>query len=371
MKMARTKKSKFRGKVAKNTQKQKTAGTNYGHLKLPKNVSIFKEEPGGRATLDFIPYVVTDEHHMDRDVEMGIAIPGDEDTDLWYKKPYRLHRNIGSENKSIVCPSTWGKPCPICEYKAAKLKDGAEYDEVRDLKPSLRNLYFVIPLGMKDYKEEIHIWDISQFLFQEALNEELDENEEYCVFPDIEDGLSLRIRFSEEKFMNNSFAKTSRIDFEERDSTYDDSILDDLPRLDDCLERLTYKEIESIFHEMESEDEQTSEEESKPAPAKVVRRKKKTAKPKQEEVPKDDTICPACEGEGVDSNGEVCQECQGSCMKDSAKPKKTKPKVKPKKPKEEANRCPYGHRFGIDTDEYDECDECDVWDDCIEVKENN
>src|SRR6056297_1779722 len=228
--MARAKrKSKFRGKVASNTQKQRTQGASFRHLELPKGLNIFKEEPGGRALLDFIPYIVKDEKHMDRDERAGIAIPGNEETDLWYKKPYRLHRNIGSENKSVICPTTWGRKCPICEYKATRLKDGAEYDEVRELKPSLRNLYLVVPLEMKDYKEEMHIWDFSQFLFQEKLNEELDENEDYCSFPDLEEGLSVRIRFSEEKFGKNSFAQTSRIDFEEREGQYNEDMLHSVP----------------------------------------------------------------------------------------------------------------------------------------------
>jgi hypothetical protein len=49
----------------------------------------------------------------------------------------------------------------------------------------------------------------------------------------------------------------------------------------------------------------------------------------------------------------------------------TPTKAVKRKKKTEKNRCPFGHRFGVDTDAYDECDECDVWDDCIEVKENN
>ena len=33
------------------------------------------------------------------------------------------------------------------------------------------------------------------------------------------------------------------------------------------------------------------------------------------------------------------------------------------------NRCPYGHRFGIDCETKDDCDQCDEWDECIEYKE--
>ncbi len=52
-------------------------------------------------------------YHPDRDEEYGIAVPGS----LWYKRPYWLHRGVGPENVSIVCPSSIGKKCPICEYR--------------------------------------------------------------------------------------------------------------------------------------------------------------------------------------------------------------------------------------------------------------
>ena len=386
--MARAKrKSKFRGKVASNTQKQRTQGSSYGHLQLPKGVNIFKEEPGGRALLDFIPYIVKDENHMDRDEREGIAIPGNEETDLWYKKPYRLHRNIGSENKSVVCPTTWGRKCPICEYKATKLKDGVDYDEVRDLKPSLRNLYLVVPLEMKDYKEEMHIWDFSQFLFQEKLNEELDENEDYCSFPDLEEGLSVRIRFSEEKFGKNSFASTSRIDFEERESQYDEDMLDSVPCLDDIVVCPSYEEVEALFFELgEAIEDDAPEPEPETPKRGGLKRKAKTVKPDPEPEP-DENTCVACGGEGVNSRGGVCKPCKGSGIRQPKKkpgseeapkptrrrspaPKEEKPAPAKSKARQQKEDCPYAYKFGVDTDEHEECDECEKWDDCIEAKEN-
>jgi len=431
--MAKAKrKNKFGGKVAVNTQKQRTQGSSYGHLQLPRGCTIFKETPGGKVNLNFMPYVVTDPNHMDRDIDNGIAIPGNPDTNLWYKKPYRLHRNIGSENKSVVCPSTWGKPCPICEYKATRLKDGAEYDEVRELKPSLRNLYLVVPIGAKDYKEEVCVWDISQFLFQETLNEELEENEEFCAFPDLEEGLLVRVRFSEEKFGTSTFAKTSRIDFEDRDAQYEDSVLEDIPNLDEMLVCPSYAEVEALFFESgaapqgDTDDEEEEEEEDeaprKTKKAELTRKKKPAPEPEpeeeeeetDEEEPEEDEApepgdeeedeeepeedvreCRACQGTGVNSKGGECKPCRGSGQRQVGKTtespapvrKKAAPAPAPKKkaltknapeeapkklkakPAEGKGKCPHGFKFGVDTDTKDECDECNLWDDCIEVKE--
>jgi len=32
--------------------------------------------------------------------------------------------------------------------------------------------------------------------------------------------------------------------------------------------------------------------------------------------------------------------------------------------------CPYGHRFGVDTDNFDDCADCELWDDCIDKKQS-
>src|ERR1700722_4822173 len=185
-------KKSFRDKVAKNSQQQRTRASNYGHLRLPRGVNVFKETPGGRASLDFLPYVVTDERHPDRDDEDGTAVPDS----TWYRRPYRLHKRIGSNDDSIVC---LGKRCPICEYRARLLAEGADYTDpiISDLKASDRNLYYVVPKDDKSYEDRPHIWDMSQFLFQDKLNDELEENPDFGDFPELEDGRTVRIRFAE------------------------------------------------------------------------------------------------------------------------------------------------------------------------------
>ena len=71
--------SSFKGKVAQNTQKQKSQGASYAHLRLPKGVSVFSPDVTTRVKLDFLPYEVTSPAHLDRDDEYGIAVPGE----LW------------------------------------------------------------------------------------------------------------------------------------------------------------------------------------------------------------------------------------------------------------------------------------------------
>jgi len=325
--MVRNRKRRFgKGKTTRNASKR-SHGVAYSHLSIPSGVSIFREEPGSRIRLDIIPYEVKDPNHPDRDEEYEIAVPGT----LWYKRPYWIHRNIGANNETVVCPSSVNKPCPICEYRAQLLKDGARWDDdnVRALKSSMRNLYLVIPRKSKDYPEQIHIWDISQFCFQSKLDEELLETEEYDSFPDLEEGYRLRIRFTEEQIGTNKFADTSRIDFEEREPL-DESILDQAPCLDEVLVVPSYKSLEAMFFGGLSQDEIQDQDD-------------------------------------LDDEENQDEDEDESQINGTEEEKPSRQRLRRKNATNEG-KCPYGHVFGKDCEEYDDCDTCEIWEDCIEEK---
>ena len=320
------KKISFADKVRANIEKQKSQKSQYGYLKLLKGVNVFKEEPGSRVKLDILPYVVTDPNHPDRDDELGIAVPGA----LWYKRPFKLHRNIGYNNMPLVCPTSIGKRCPICEYKQRLLKEGKDWrdDSVKALKTYLRNLYIVVPLDNKNYEERPYVWDISDHLFQNKLSIELEENPEYANFPDLEDGYTLRIRFTEEQFGKNKFADTSRIDFEKREKKYDESILDKVPNLDEVLVVLPYEQIEAKF--FDSEDDAVTD---------------------------------------VDKAiNEVVDEIDDEDDED-VEPRKAKIIVSKPKLAVADGKCPYGHEFGRDEGSYLECADCIEWNACADAKD--
>lgn len=321
------KKISFADKVRANIEKQKSQKSQYGYLKLLKGVNVFKEEPGSRVKLDILPYVVTDPNHPDRDDELGIAVPGA----LWYKRPFKLHRNIGYNNMPLVCPTSIGKRCPICEYKQRLLKEGKDWrdDSVKALKTYLRNLYIVVPLDNKNYEERPYVWDISDHLFQNKLSIELEENPEYANFPDLEDGYTLRIRFTEEQFGKNKFADTSRIDFEKREKKYDKSILDKVPNLDEVLVVLPYEQIEAKFFDSE-----------------------------------DDAVTDV--DKAID---EVVDEIDEDEDDEDVEPRKAKIIVSKPKLAVADGKCPYGHEFGRDEGSYLECADCIEWNACADAKD--
>jgi len=258
--MAKKKESKFKGRVADDAQKQKQSGSSYGYLQLPKNIKVYSPTPGQRESFDIIPYTVIEKQHPDK-IEKG---------EEWYKRPFKTHRGIGADNDAVVCLQSFGEKCPICDYRKKRASEGADKDELKQFNATNRNLYYLIPKGIKKLEEVPHIFDFSQFLFQDQLNDEILENEDYQVFPDTEEGLTLKVRWSEEVFAGNKYAKVGRIDFVERKDNYEAGEFSELPDLASLLTRLSYDELNAKFLEIDHEDE---EEDEKPT------RNKKSTKP--------------------------------------------------------------------------------------------
>ena len=288
--MSKQRKSNFRNKTVGNAKQQKEKASSYGYLKLPKGVKTFTFKKKPRSVfLDIIPYEVTDEKHLDRYDPEERAIPGT----LWYKRPFKVHWNVGADDQAVICRGTIKKKCPICEYVTEKLKAGTDWDEMKDVMAKDRNLYAVMPLDSEEHEEEIHIWDISQYLFQNELNDQLEENEDNGIFPDLEEGKTLEVKFKWKTRGKSSFAETRDITFEDRDEAYDEAILEDVPNLDEVLEIMSYQEMHDLFFEMddvEDEDAPVADEEDKDEKEeKSTRRRKKPAKEEEpEEEPEEE-----------------------------------------------------------------------------------
>jgi len=407
--MAKKRMSNFRGKVADDLKKSKGGSASYGYLRLPKGLSVFSPEPDSRVKLDFLPYEVTDPKHPDRNPDLGKAMVGE----LWWKRPFSTHRNIGAGNDSVVCLASIGKKCPICEYRAKKIKAGADKEDTDVLRPSMRNLYVVVPKGVKGKEEVPHVFDISKWLFQDLLTDEIEENDENEVFMDLQEGKTLKIRFASKKIgKGQPFAEADRIDFLERDEVYDESILEDVPKLDDMLIIMSYDELWAKFSETENEEDagDLSEDDEDEKPKHHSHSKKKTVtkedddddedeKPKKKRKPAEDddddededaddkhtrkmaTRKPSSlakhdkEDEDEDDDEEeekpkrivkkpakkVEDDDEDEEEEDEPKPKRTLKKPESKKSK---NRCPNGHIFGRDFDTYDDCADCPLFDEC-------
>ena len=263
---------------------------------------------------------------------------------MWFRSSFKVHRNVGPDNETVVCPRTFGKSCPICEHREKRAKEGAEKDELRELYGKPRSLYAIIPLGIDKYEEVVTVWDMSDKLFQDTLDEELEINEEFRGFVGLEGGATANIRLRWKSFGGNSFPEVRSVSFTERDD-YDEDILNEVPKLDDLLKVLSYEEIEAKFFEIENETdggdlkevEEEEEEEEKVSPRNKYRKVEK-------------------------------EEEKSTSIRRPEREKKVERGNRTSKKMEEYE-CPYGHRFGVDTEDFKECDTCDLWGKCLDVKE--
>lgn len=230
-----------REKVLERAQASKGRSGGSTTINLPddfKDMQFFKPEKDVYM-LDVIGYVITDPKHPEN-IEPGF---------IWHSRRYFRHNNIGAEENSYVCLArTFGKRCPICDYaKLGKNNGSLDKKQLDDLRAKERMLLCVI--DRDDKEEKIQLWDVSYHHFGKLLDKELPDVEEVeaAKFYEPNSGYSLRVRFSKESFNGRDFWKPDRIDFKTRKQDYPDSILEEVPSLDDILIELSYNQLEEIF----------------------------------------------------------------------------------------------------------------------------
>jgi len=273
---------------ARERAEKQSSGFTSACLKIPDGVTLFKPKTG-TMLIDILPYVA------------GEGNPWAEPGNLHWERTYYVHRGIGANSDSVLCPRMTSKePCPICEHRMKLMKEGDEENEelIKDLAPKQRQLFNVI--NLKDPDKGVQLWDISYFLFGKVLDARLRNSEEddgWDKFFFLEGGLTLKIGFEEKSFGGRTFNEVETIDFKQRKEDYDEDMLEQVHCLDEMLIELDYKELKKTFLEArgddkdeepkaskkahsksrdDDEDEVEDEEEDKPA-------KKKKAAPDDEE----------------------------------------------------------------------------------------
>ena len=345
----------------------------------------------GKHRINIIPYVIKTKNHPL--VKSGEAEIGEKD----YVLDFYAHRGVGPAEKTILClKNTYGKPCPICEQAAALRKAGKE-KEANALKPSRRVVY-----NIEDLKEPgvLKVFETSHYLFEKELIEEARDDDEggFIDFADEDEGMEIKFRASKVTKNGMEFIEFKSFGFEDRDEKLDEKLLEDAISFDELLTVPTYEEAEKILYgdEEEREDDEDDEDEE-PAPKKSSKKSKKIDEDEDEDeddeepAPKksskksksDDEDEEEREDEDEDEDDE--QEDEEPAPKKSSKKSSKKSKSDEDeddededededdepKPKAKCDRncekCPHGHKFGEDCDNFDECDDCDLWPKCVKA----
>lgn len=324
----------------------------------------------GKHRINIIPYVIKTKNHPL--VKSGEAEIGEKD----YVLDFYAHRGVGPAEKTVLClKNTYGKPCPICEQAAALRKAGKE-KEANALKASRRVVY-----NIEDLKEPgvLKVFETSHYLFEKELIEEARDDEEggFVDFADEEEGKEIKFRATKVKKGEMEFTEFKSFGFEDRDETLDESLLDAAISFDELLTVPTYEEAEKILF---GDDEEDEDEDDEP-------KSKKSKKSKSDDEDEDDEDLddeddeedePKSknknreEDEG-DEDGEGFEVPKKSSKKKSDDEEEPEDEDEDDEPKSKAKcggnceKCPHGHKFGEDCDDFDECDDCDLWPKCVKA----
>lgn len=351
--------------------------------KIDGEVNFFSPQEG-RNRINIIPYTIKTKNHPL--VKKGEFEVGDKD----YVMDVFVHRGVGPSEASVLClKQTYGKPCPICEQSALLRKQGKE-DEAGALKASRRVFYNVQDLKNPD---TLKVFEASHYLFEKELIDEARDDDEggFIDFADEETGKEIKFRCSKTSKGGFEFNEFKSFSFEDRDDNIPDELLESAISFDEIMNVPTYEEAEKILYgrDDDEEDEQQEDEEDE-APAKKKPAKKVVVEDDDEEeqdADEDEEEEPAPKKKPAKKPAPVEEDDE---EEDEPAPKPAKkakaPAVEededdeseedeaPAKPAKKADckgdcgKCPFGHKFGVDTDNFDDCDDCDVWDKCINGK---
>ena len=344
----------------------------------------------GKHRINIIPYVIKTKNHPL--VKSGEAEIGEKD----YVLDFYAHRGVGPAEKTVLClKNTYGKPCPICEQAAALRKAGKE-KEANALKPSRRVVY-----NIEDLKEPgvLKVFETSHYLFEKELIEEARDDDEggFIDFADEEEGMEIKFRASKVTKNGMEFTEFKSFGFEDRDDPLDEKLLEDAISFDELLTVPTYEEAEKILYGDDEEDEDDDEDEPKSKKSKKSKsydeddeedddEDEDEDEDDEEPAPKKSSKKSKLDDEDEDDEDEDDEQEDDQQEDEEPAPKKSSKKSSKKsksdddedededdEPKSKAKcggnceKCPHGHKFGEDCDDFDECDDCDLWPKCVKA----
>lgn len=278
---AKGKNRKERAKVsAKRRMKEhKKGGSGSSYLNIPDGMKQYQLQGEGYRKIEICSYTA------------GVGNPYADEGEIYWERTFFVHKGIGPDKSSYVCPArTANKPCPICEHRA-KLNWDDDEEQMKAIKAKERQLILLVDHKEKD--KGVQLWDISSYLFGDLLQGKLEKLEsdedtkrDFTVFPDPDDGYTLKLEYETEESPFGKFAKITGIEFKPR--TFDvaeEYPVEDNPCLDEMLVIHDYKTLKKIFLQVEEGED----EDEKPAKkGKASGKGKKEPEPEEDEDEDDD-----------------------------------------------------------------------------------
>lgn len=286
MKESRKTGRKLNANAVRKTADERSGGGGVSYLKLPEGVKMFKAEKAGLRRLDIMAYEVPKSSLQDP----KIAIAGD----LWYELTYYVHSNLGADgDDTVVCPKKMlGERCPLCETAAKKKARGDDWESFKEFTPKRRQMFVVIDRKNPDLFQVLDTPYPMKGVYKSLGNlldfklKNMDDNDPRAMFSHPCEGMTVEVGFEEDSFNGHKFYKPISVDLVPRKEQYDESIIDELPILDDMLIVEDHATIEKLMYA--ETDLDADEEESEPAPRRARREEAEELAPRRKVAEKEE-----------------------------------------------------------------------------------
>lgn len=232
----------LRDRIKKNSQKVKGFISDY----FKKDLDINQYRPkDGDHIIDIIPYRVGDN---DPELKKGQKT---------YTLAILVHQKVGASQKSYICPTMYGKKCPICEHRE-KLHQ-KENEKYKEFFPKKRNLYNIVCQNKGEAKKGIQLYDESfhyfeKFLMGISVKPAREGREEKVIsFADPKHGKSISFTIEPPK-SKSDYKKFIGHAFDDRDYVIDEKILESAYILDQIIHVPSYNELKTAFLDSDNEE---------------------------------------------------------------------------------------------------------------------
>jgi len=331
--------------------RQKVEGGGLGFFKQNlQGVNFWKCDKGDHD-IDIIPYIAGPN---DPDVDEG--------TPTYVLEVYE-HRNVGDiEGQTFIClEKTFGRPCPICEYRKKLTKStNADEDVIKSLRPSgyPRTIYNVVVYdSSKEEEKGVQVWHTSYYLMGQHLDKlaqssarEIEQGApKLKMIADQEDGYSIKFTREGTGF-NTKFIGHQLIP---RKYEIEQELLDQAYQLDDLIHIPTYDEVYAAFWN-EATEEQADEPPKQASGTKSARSSRGAAK----------SAMGSAKATGKRSTRKQKEDPEQGFGPEDELPESLKA---PSGTGEIV--CPAGGEYGQDAYELEECEDCEHWEACTDLNQ--
>lgn len=215
----------------------------------------------GINKIEILPYTPKSNKHPL--LAKGLLKKGDPD----YNLDIFVHRNIGANQSTVVCPKrNYGQQCPICE-EADRLWNGGDKDNAKKLFAQRRVFYNIINTVEQD--KGVQLYEAAPKTFQDKLeaaqnaadsDPDIQEIAPRAFFADSNNGLSVKITGAQGTFNNNKFIDVSSVVLSPRKMDVT-PFLDKVAQLEDFITVKTYDELVDLMSGVPTDEPEDTEQE--------------------------------------------------------------------------------------------------------------